>query len=105
MEFTPITGKRTLAPPGFLSVKLGPELWQPYTRLHASYQAYVAGLPMLAERDFDGKRAVKLTSKQLEALNAAFTKLAAEAIAKPTNVFEAQEEARTRLFKRLQYLS
>ncbi len=105
MEFTPLTGKRTFAPPGFLAVKLAPELWQPYKRLHASYQAYIAGLPMLAERDFDGKRSVKLTSKQLEALNTAFSNLADDSKAKPTNVFEAQEEALTQLFKRLQHLS
>lgn len=105
MEFTPITGRRTLAPPGFIAVKLDQKLWLPYKRLHASYQAYIAGLPMLAERDFDGKRNVKLTPAQLKALNTAFSKLADGGAASPTNVFEAQEEARTRLFKRLQYLS
>jgi hypothetical protein len=60
---------------------------------------------MLAERDFDGKRSVKLTSRQLEALNAAFTRLAQDDEDDARTVFEAQGQARNRLFKRLQYLS
>jgi hypothetical protein len=103
--FEPIKGKRVLAPPGHVGVKLPPELWMTYKRLHASYQAYIAGIPMLAERDFDGKRTVKMTPKQLDSLNAAFGRLAEEADTGTKSVFEAQEDAKTRLFKRLQYLS
>lgn len=106
MPYTPIEGKRLLlAPPGTLGVKLPPELWIPYKRLHGSYQAYLAGLPMLARRDFDGKRTVRLTEPQLEALNHALQQQIEGGAASPKTVFEAQEDARTRLFKRLQFLS
>ena len=105
MEFAPIRGRRVLLPPGHVAVKLAPGLWQPYKRLHAQYQAYLTGMPMLAERDFDGKRSVMMTPKQLKALNAAFMRVAEAEAGSPETVFEAQESARTRLFKRLQYLS
>ncbi|MBI5288009.1 MAG: hypothetical protein HY873_03445 [Chloroflexi bacterium] len=105
MEFTPIKGRRVPLPPGHVAAKLPPELWQPYKRLHAQYQAYLSGMPMLAERDFDGKRSVKMTPKQLRALNAAFGALFESGTGDAGTVFEAQEDARTRLFKRLQYLS
>jgi hypothetical protein len=105
MDFQRLTGKRVPLPPGHVRVKLAPELWQPYKRLHSRYQAYLSGIPMLAERDFDGKRTVKMTPKQLEALNAAFERVASEEREPPATVFEAQEEGRTRLFKRLQFLS
>ena len=105
MEFEPIKGKRALVPPGMLAVKLDPALWQPYRRLHQAYQSYLSGLPMLAERDFDGKRAVKMTPRQLEALNAAFANLAGDDESQGRTVFEAQGQARSKLFKRLQYLS
>jgi len=105
MEFEELKGRRVPLPPGHVGVKLPPSLWQPYKRLHAQYQAYISGIPMLAERDFDGKRIVKLTPKQLRALNEAFRKLAEPLEAKPASVFGAQEDGRTRLFKRLQYLS
>ena len=106
MDFEPLQGKRVLlGPPGIVGVKLSPELWQPYKRLHGTYQAYLAGLPMLAVRDFDGKRTVKMTHAQLEALNEALAKALSAPTGAPDSVFEAQEDARTRLFKRLQYLS
>lgn len=105
MEFTPLEGKRALSPPGTLGVKLPPELWQPYNRLYRGYESYLSGLPMLAERDFDGKRSVKLTPRQLEALNEAFTRLAEADAPAPHSVFEGQEAAKSKLFKRLQYLS
>ena len=92
-------------PPGTLAVKLVPALWQPYRRLHQGYQSYLAGLPMLAERDFDGKRTVKLTPRQLDALNTAFAKLSEDHESEARTVFEAQGQDRSRLFKRLQYLS
>lgn len=105
MDFTPLRGRRVPLPPGHVAVKLPAELWQSYKRLHARYQAYLSGIPMLAERDFDGKRAVKMTAKQLEALNSAFTKMMGDQATAPESVFETQEQARTGLFKRLQYLS
>ena len=105
MAFEPLSGRRVLAPPGHVVVKLPSALWPAYKLLHSRYQAYLAGIPMLAERDFDGKRGVKMTPKQLDALNAAFARLDAEGREAPQSVFEAQEQAKTRLFKRLQYLS
>ena len=105
MEFTPLKGKRALSPPGTLSVKLEPERWQHYRRFYQGYQSYLTGLPMLAERDFDGKRSVKLTPKQLEALNSAFERLSVDEGAVPRSAFEGQEQGKSKLFKRLQYLS
>jgi hypothetical protein len=105
MAFEPLKGRRILAPPGHLAVRLPAELWPAYKLLHGRYQAYLSGMPMLAERDFDGKRAVKMTPKQLRALNEAFARLDTVSPQAPTSVFGTQEQAKTQLFKRLQYLS
>jgi hypothetical protein len=106
MAFEPLKGKRVLlGPPGVIAVRLPPDLWPTYQRLHASYAAYLVGLPMLARRDFDGKRAVRMSSAQLNALNQAFARELGDTDAEPLTVFEAQEEGRTTLFKRLQFLS
>jgi hypothetical protein len=105
VEFEPLRGRRVLAPPGHLGVKLSRGLWPVYRRLLAGYAPYLEGLPTLAERDFDGKRTVKLTPRQLDALNRAFEKAHQSPEPARQSVFEAQERAKTGLFKRLQYLS
>ena len=99
----PVVGAPVRFPPGRVAIRLDERHRSAYRRLYAAYRTILDGLPVLCERDFDG-RAVKVTPAQLEALNAAFAGLSAGE-AKPGSVFEAQESARTKLFKRLQHLS
>ena len=74
-----------------------------YRELYARYGTYLEGLAVLREADFDG-RPVKVTRAELEALNRAFTSLS-EPAPRSDSAYGAQEASRTRLFKRLQYLS
>ena len=98
-----IEGKSVRFPPGRVAIRLNEGHKSAYRRLYGHYQSILAGLPVLRERDFDG-RAVTVTSSQLDALNRAFAALS-EVDAPSGNVFSAQEASRKRLFKRLQYLS
>ena len=100
---SPIEGKPVRFPPGRLEIRLDERHKSAYRRLYAGYQSILAGLPVLRERDFDG-RAVRVTPAELAALNAAFAGLAADGSA-PENPFSKQEASRTQLFKRLQFLS
>jgi hypothetical protein len=104
MEYAPIEGKPVRFPPGRVQIRLTPEHRQGYRALYARYQSILGGLPVLRERDFDGRK-VLVSSAQLDALNEAFAKLDNPKAPAPGSVFESQEEARKRLFKRLQYLS
>jgi hypothetical protein len=103
MDFQPIEGRPVRFPPGRVEVRLAPEHRRLYRALYARYRTIIDGLPILRDRDFDG-RAIRITPAQLEALNAAFAALSAS---KPSGegTFGAQEAGRTGLFKRLQYLS
>jgi len=103
MELEPIEGKPVRFPPGQVEIRLNQQYRSAYRALYARYQSILAGLPVLRERDFDG-RAVKVTAQELEALRRAFASLAAPT-AKHSTVFGAQEALKERLFKRLQYLS
>jgi len=104
METGQIVGKRVRFPPGRVEIHLKPEQRSAYRRLYAAYQTILEGLPVFRDRDFDG-RAVSVTQRQLKALNQAFSKLEHEAGRAGDSVFGAQEAQKTRLFKRLQYLS
>ncbi len=105
MSYEPVTGRPLRFPPGRVEVRLNAGHQRAYRRLYARYGAAAAGLPVLRpERDFDG-RPVRMTAAQLEAMNRSFAALAAEDARQPGGTFDAQEAARTKLFKRLQYLS
>lgn len=104
MEVEPLQGKPVRIPPGHVAVKLSDEHRRAYRALYARYGTVLEGLPVLRERDFDG-RSVKLKAEQLEALNRAFARLGATKPTGAQGVFEAQERSKNRLFKRLQYLS
>jgi hypothetical protein len=103
MDLAPVAGKTLRFPPGRVEVRLNDAHRRAYRALYAAYRTVIDGLPTLRDRDFDG-RAVRMTAKQLDALNAAFEGLADED-GRGSSVFAAQEAGRTRLFKRLQYLS
>jgi hypothetical protein len=86
-----------------VEVRLNREHRRLYRNIYARYRTILDGLPVLREdRDFDG-RAVRMTAAQLEALNHAFE--AAERAPEEQNGFGGQEAQKTKLFKRLQYLS
>lgn len=106
MMIEPIVGTPVRIPPGRVAVRLDERHRVAYRRLYQrSGTTLDQQLPVLRERDFDG-RTVKMTPDQLEALNRALASLsAAENGAARTSVFEAQEAAKTRLHKRTQYLS
>jgi hypothetical protein len=103
MELEPIAGKPVRFPPGRVAIRLDERHKSAYRRLYGQYQSILAGLPVLRDRDFDG-RVVTVTTSQLAALNVAFAKLGAAENA-GMSAFGDQEAARKRLFKRLQYLS
>jgi hypothetical protein len=103
MDFEPIVGKPVRIPPGRVAVRLDERHHRAYRALYAQYRTIIDGLPVLRDRDFDG-RAVKMTPVQLQALNDALAELARGA-RRGATVFGAQEAGRTRLFKRLQFLS
>jgi hypothetical protein len=103
MEIAPVQGTPTRIPPGRVAVRLNEDHRTVYRELYARYQTVLGDLPVLRDKDFDG-RVVKLTPRQLEALNEAFSRRSGEPKA-GGGVFTAQERAKNRLFKRLQYLS
>jgi hypothetical protein len=109
VSFEPIVGKPVrLPPPGRVEVRLNQEHRRLYRALYARFQTVVAGLPVLREdRDFDGRR-LKMARSELDTLNEAFAAEAARDASgglAPESVFEGQARGRSRLFKRLQYLS
>ena len=91
-------------PPGHVTVRLDLRHKRAYKALYARYGTVLTGLPVLRERDFDG-RAVKLTMRALDALNMAFAGQTDGPAGSTGGAFAAQERARARLFKKLQYLS
>ena len=101
---TSIVGTPVRFPPGRVAVRLGPEQHAGYRRLYSHYRTVLTGLPVLRDRDFDGRK-VLLKRDELDALNAALR--TAEEGARPAGdeTFGSQERSRSKLFKRLQYLS
>ena len=99
----PVDGKSVRFPPGRVEIRLDERHKSAYRRLYARYQSILAGLPVLRARDFDG-RGVKVTPAELGALNRAFASLQPDEAA-AENAFAGQEASRTKLFKRLQFLS
>jgi hypothetical protein len=89
-------------PPGRVSVRLGPEHHAAYRRLYSRYGTVLAGVPVLRDRDFDGRKVV-LKQEELDALNAAL--ISPDGAGPPDETFGSQERSRSKLFKRLQYLS
>jgi hypothetical protein len=104
MAFEPIRGRPARFPPGKVMVTLGPERLLDYRRLYARSATDLGGLPKLREGDFDG-RTVSMSAAELHALNHALAHLNAPRRRATGNAFETQEQHKTRLFKRLQYLS
>lgn len=104
MNIEPITGRPLRFPPGRVAIHLGEQHKRAYRALYAHYRTNIDALPVLRERDFDG-RTLKLTPAQVEALNRGFASLSDGGKAAAGGVFDAQAQARSRLFKKLQYLS
>jgi hypothetical protein len=104
MAHEPIAGKSVRWPPGRVQIRLGQEHRHAYRALYARYQSILAGLPVLRDRDFDG-RPVTVTPAQLDALNRALASLTDAPKGPLGSAYAFQEAARNRLFKRLQYLS
>ena len=105
MAVETITGKaRRFPPPPGVEVRLTQEHYRLYRSLYARYATNLEGLPVLRERDFDG-RAVRITQAQLDALNRAFVAATAPPPGDAGSPFDQQAEGRSKLFKRLQFLS
>ena len=104
MAYEPISGKPVRWPPGRLRIRLGEQHRNAYRALYAHYQSILAGLPVLRDRDFDG-RAVTVKPAQLDALNRALAGLGEPPKEPIETAYASQEAAKRRLFKRLQYLS
>jgi hypothetical protein len=108
MDVPPIPSKRVLlGPPGTVQVRLDDGHRRLYRRVYARYMTIFENVPALTDRDFDG-RPVRMSASQLRALQDAFAAVAADGDDDdPTHgsTFDAQAHGRSRLFKRLQYLS
>lgn len=91
-------------PPGRVQIRLTQEHRNAYRGLYAHYQSILAGLPVLRDRDFGG-RPVTVKPAQLAALNRALATLSEPPKGLIGSAYASQEAARSRLFKRLQYLS
>jgi hypothetical protein len=104
MDTPPIERKSTGLRPGRVTVRLGPEHRKAYEALYGQYRTIFDSLPVLRERDFDG-RAVSMTKARLEVLSRALASLGTPEEPASASPFEAQDRARRRLFKRLQFLS
>jgi len=105
MQVAPLEAKRLRFPPGRVEVRLSEEHRRAYRRLYSRYQSYLVGLPVLRDKDFDG-RPVRMTEAEFEALKRGFEQLSQEG--RPTAAsapFLRQEVEKERLFKRLQFLS
>lgn len=98
-----MTARAVRFPPGRASVRLGPEHRQVYRSLYARYRTLLDGLPVLRDRDFDG-RTVQMTKAEFAALDRAFA-VDAEPEPREDGAFASQERAKSRLFKKVQYLS
>jgi hypothetical protein len=104
MAYERIEGKPVRFPPGHVQIRLSEAHRSAYKALYARYQSILAGLPVLRDRDFDG-RAIRVSAARLSALNRAFEQLEAEPTGRRGSAFGAQEARRSELFKKLQYLS
>jgi hypothetical protein len=63
----PIEGKPVRFPPGRVAIRLDESHRTAYRRLYASYRTILDGLPVLRDRDFDGRK-VLVTPAQAAAL-------------------------------------
>lgn len=104
MEVPPIEAKSGGLRPGRVTIRLDAEHRRAYEVLYSQYRTIFDSLPVLRERDFDG-RPVTVTKAQFEALQQAFASLAAPEQAASDSPFARQAQAKQRLFKRLQHLS
>ncbi len=104
MEIPPIEGKSAGLRPGRVTICLDEKHRKAYDVLYGQYRTIFDSLPVLRERDFDGRR-LTVTAKQLDALNRAFASLSAPEELASRSPFDSQERTKSRLFKRLQYLS
>jgi hypothetical protein len=103
MEIQPVTARPVRFPPGRVSVYLDESHRLAYKWLYARYRTLVDDLPVLRERDFGGKP-VMMTRAQLEALNRGFASLN-DAGPPNLSVFDRQEQSKSRMSKKVQYLS
>ena len=104
MEIPPIEAKSAAVRRGRVTIRLGEEHRRAYEVLYGQYRTIFGALPVLRERDFDGRR-LTVTAKQLDALKQAFASLATPEESASRSPFESQERTKNRLFKRLQFLS
>ncbi|MDP9236480.1 MAG: hypothetical protein M3P30_03610 [Chloroflexota bacterium] len=104
MDIEVVVGRPVRFRPGRLTVRLGERHRLAYKRLYATYRTLLDDLPVLREGDFDGK-AVHMRAAQLEALNRGFASLATDTGGAVLGVFDGQEQSKSRLSKKVQYLS
>lgn len=103
MALEPLTGTPVRFPPGRVAVRLEQRYLLPYRRLYRRYQTQLGDLPVLRDRDFEG-HTVKMTPAQLEGLNRALATIVM-LNGDGASPFDMQEQGRTQLFKRTQFLS
>lgn len=104
MELEPLVGVPARFPPGHVTVRFDAGHRRAYREIYATYRSNFADLPVIRDRDFDG-RPMKLTRRSLNALNRAFASFAGTPDSRTGSAFEAQERDRSDLFRRTQFLS
>jgi len=102
VEITPIIGERLLFPPSRVAIRLDEGHRRAYRRLYGLLFP-LAGVPALKDHDFDG-RALKLTRRQLAALNRAFADLGRLVAPGMRGAFRGRSKALTNHFKEMQFL-
>jgi len=104
MELEPLVGVPVRFPPGQVAVRLDDRHRRAYRDIYATYRSTFSDLPVIRDRDFDG-RPLKLSRRSLNALNRAFASFAGAPGRRTGSAFEAQERDRSGLFRRTQFLS
>jgi hypothetical protein len=104
MDIPPVEAKSSGLRPGRVIVRLTAEHRRAYEIVYAQYRSIFDSLPVLRERDFDG-RPVRMTRTEFDSLSRAFASLSAPETTASESPFAHQERAKQQLFKRLQYLS
>ena len=99
----PIIGHSVRFPPGHVSITLNADHRRAYLRLYGTYFP-LADVPALKDDDFDG-RSIRMSKRQVKALNRRFLALADMADPGLPGAFRDQERSFEKNAKAMQFLS
>jgi hypothetical protein len=102
-KVSPVSGRAIWYRPGHVKVTLNAEHRRAYLRLYGMYFP-LSDVPALKDHDFDG-RAIRMTRRQLAALNRNLQDLSSTTDTNPVSPFREQEDALTTASHEMQFLS